>query len=237
MAASSFSKPVIGHAAKLLNCIAVHRPEDGKKKGNGKVKLISPTCLKGIGTKFIEDASKFQKGLGQIMITNVMYTVEKIVDDETITVKESKDENVAMNKEFDYFLIPKIDNSDLFREAYNRLNDDGCICIFPEGTSHDRSEFIKLKAGIALMTLGAMSEGKCKPVRIVPVGLNYFNRDQMRSEVIIEFGKAFEVPTEWGTEYLTNKRVATEKLLNEIENVKYFNLAYESRYSYCTKLS
>ena len=152
-------------------------------------------------------------------MTNVNYIVEKIEDDETIKIKENKEENVQLNKEFDYYLVPKIDNSDLFKEAYQRLGDDGCICIFPEGTSHDRTEFLKLKAGIALMTLGAMSEKKSKPVKIVPVGLNYFKRDQMRSEVIIEFGKAFEIPVEWGDEYLSNKRLATEKLLNEIEEV------------------
>jgi glycerol-3-phosphate O-acyltransferase/dihydroxyacetone phosphate acyltransferase len=175
--------------------------------------------LKGIGTKFTEQANSFPKGLGSIMIGNVNYIVDKIEDDVTIKIKENKEENVQLDKEFEYFLIPKIDNSDLFKEAYQRLGDDGCICIFPEGTSHDRTEFLKLKAGIALMTLGAMSENKCKPVKIVPVGLNYFNRDQMRSEVIVEFGKAFEIPSEWGVEYSTNKRQATERLLNEIEEV------------------
>jgi glycerol-3-phosphate O-acyltransferase/dihydroxyacetone phosphate acyltransferase len=228
MAASSFTKPVIGQLAKVLNSIAVNRPEDGKKKGKGKVKLISPTCLKGVGTKFTEESKAFPRGLASIMVTNVNYIIDNVVDDETITIKENKEEIVELNKEFDYFLIPKIDNSVLFKEAYNRLGEDGCICIFPEGTSHDRTEFLKLKAGIALMTLGAMSENKCKPVNIVPVGLNYFNRDQMRSEVIIEFGKPFEIPSEWATEYLINKRHATEKLLNEIENVLYINPAYES---------
>jgi len=68
------------------------------------------------------------------------------------------------------------------------------------------------------MALGAMSEFNTKNVKIVPVGLNYFNREQFRSEVIIEFGKPFEVPTEWGKLFKTNKREATEKLLIEIES-------------------
>ena len=67
------------------------------------------------------------------------------------------------------------------------------------------------------MTLGAMSETKCKPVRIVPVGLNYYKREEFRSEVVIEFGKPFEVPSEWAEEYKVNKRDSTEKLLKEIE--------------------
>jgi len=70
------------------------------------------------------------------------------------------------------------------------------------------------------MALGSMSEGKCSSVRILPVGLNYFKREEFRSEVNIEFGKAFEIPKEWAELYRTNKREATEKLLNEIEHVK-----------------
>jgi glycerol-3-phosphate O-acyltransferase/dihydroxyacetone phosphate acyltransferase len=220
MAASSFTKPIIGQCAKALNCIPVHRPEDHKKKGNGKVKFISPTEVKGIATNFVEDAKGFNKGVASILIGNQTFIVEKIIDSETIAIKQHLDDlSEFHDKEFDYFWIPKIDNSELFKEAYQRLADNGCICIFPEGTSHDRSDFIKLKAGIALMTLGAMSEKKCQNVNIVPVGLNYFKREQFRSEVVIEFGKAFEVPTEWANEYLVNKRDATEKLLKEIESV------------------
>lgn len=111
-----------------------------------------------------------------------------------------------------------MDNSILFKEAYQVLGNDGCICIFPEGTSHDRPDFIKLKAGIAFMSLGAMAEHNCKNVRIVPVGLNYFKREQFRSEVTIEFGQPFEVPSKWAEEFKTNKRDVTEKLLKEVES-------------------
>jgi len=125
-------------------------------------------------------------------------------------------------KLFEFFYIPKIDNSFLFKDAYRRLSENGSICIFPEGTSHDRTNFLKLKAGIALMALGAMAEGKSKNIKILPVGLNYFKREEFRSIVNIEFGKAFEIPMEWADLYKTNKREATEKLLNEIEFVIFF---------------
>jgi glycerol-3-phosphate O-acyltransferase/dihydroxyacetone phosphate acyltransferase len=71
------------------------------------------------------------------------------------------------------------------------------------------------------MALGAMSDYNTENVKIVPVGLNYFNRHRFRSEVIIEFGKAFEVPRSWADEFKINKKEATEKLLNEIESVTY----------------
>jgi glycerol-3-phosphate O-acyltransferase/dihydroxyacetone phosphate acyltransferase len=219
MAASSYSKPVVGQLAKGLKVIPVARPEDSKKKGSGKVRFESSTHVKGNGTKFIEEVNAlFKSGISGIVVKSKTFIVDKIIDNETLLLKENKEESGAvLDGELDYFFLPKIDNSTLFKEAYRRLEDDGCICIFPEGTSHDRTEFIKLKAGIALMTLGAMSEAKCKPVRIVPVGLNYYKREEFRSEVVIEFGKPFEVPSEWAEEYKVNKRESTEKLLKEIE--------------------
>lgn len=162
-----------------------------------------------------------QSGLS-ILISNVILTVDKILSEDTIKIKanaEAKPLLDSKEKLYDFFYIPKIDNSDLFKDAYRRLSENGVICIFPEGTSHDRTDFLKLKAGIALMSLGAMSEGKCANVRILPVGLNYFKREEFRSEVNIEFGKAFEIPKEWSDLYKTNKREATEKLLVEIEHV------------------
>lgn len=62
-----------------------------------------------------------------------------------------------------------------------------------------------------------MSEYNTKSVKIVHVGLNYFNRDQFRSEVIVEFSKPYEVPIELAEMYKTDKKKATEILLSEIE--------------------
>src|SRR5690349_21598106 len=122
----------------------------------------------------------FKTGVAGIVVKNKTYTINKIIDNENLTVKENPEEVAGeiLKGEHDFFYIPKIDNSTLFKEVYSRLADDGCICIFPEGTSHDRTDFIKLKAGVALMALGALADGKCENVNILPVGLNYFNRDK-----------------------------------------------------------
>lgn len=224
MAASSFTKPIVGHCAKALKSIPVYRPEDYKKKGVGKLKFISSTEIKGTGTTFLDDFTNlFKTGISGLLITNKTFIIDKVIDNETLFVKEILNEEspLNLNKEYEYFFAPKIDNSTLFKSAYSRLSENGCICIFPEGTSHDRTDFLKLKAGIALMTLGAMSENNCKPVKICPVGLNYFKRDEFRSEVVIEFGIPFEVPQEWANDYKLNKKTATEKLLIEIESVNY----------------
>ena len=63
-----------------------------------------------------------------------------------------------------------------------------------------------------------MSESNSKNVKIIPVGLNYFNRDQFRSEVIVEFSKPYEIPSDLAELYKKNKRKATEILLSEIES-------------------
>jgi glycerol-3-phosphate O-acyltransferase/dihydroxyacetone phosphate acyltransferase len=62
-----------------------------------------------------------------------------------------------------------------------------------------------------------MSEYNSKNVKIIHVGLNYFNRDKFRSEVIIEFSKPYEVPKELALMYMIDKKKATEILLSEIE--------------------
>ena len=51
MAASSYSKPVVGQLAKALKVIPVHRPEDHKKLGTGKIRFESETELSVIKKK------------------------------------------------------------------------------------------------------------------------------------------------------------------------------------------
>jgi glycerol-3-phosphate O-acyltransferase/dihydroxyacetone phosphate acyltransferase len=58
----------------------------------------------------------------------------------------------------------------------------------------------------------------CK-VKIVPVGLSYFNAHRFRSRVVVEFGQSFDVPSEY-VEMFTQKgeakREAVGKLLDLI---------------------
>ena len=65
--------------------------------------------------------------------------------------------------------------------------------IFPEGGSHDRLELLPLKAGICIMALGAMEKYNA-PVTIVPCGFNYYNPQNFRSKVIMEFGPPYKIP-------------------------------------------
>lgn len=231
MAASSFKKSVIGTFARLINAIPVKRPEDDKKKGKGKLCFISERRIKGSeevfeGTSlesYLSYSVMIINDSNQFRICRISHIIDRFtfeIEEPSIKEKDGFQFQAKDNKEilFDFYLLPKIDNSYLFKEAFEILKKNGCICIFPEGTSHDQSNLIKLKAGIAIMTLEAMAKHTSKSIKIIPVGLNYFNRDKFRSEVIVEFGKAFNVPTEWVDEYKLNKRDTTEKLLSEIES-------------------
>ena len=40
---------------------------------------------------------------------------------------------------------PKVDQTLVYNAVFERLNTGGCICIFPEGGSHDRTELLPLK--------------------------------------------------------------------------------------------
>jgi len=86
---------------------------------------------------------------------------------------------------YSYSIAPKIDQHEVFSSVWSSLDSGKCIGIFPEGGSHDRTEFLPLKAGVSIMALGCKS---AKDVKIVPVGLNYFSGHKFRSRAYIDIG-------------------------------------------------
>jgi glycerol-3-phosphate O-acyltransferase / dihydroxyacetone phosphate acyltransferase len=95
-----------------------------------------------------------------------------------------------------YKSAPKVDQKQTFGAIFNRLNSGGAVGIFPEGGSHDRTELLPLKAGVAIMALGSLAEDPDSGLKIVPCGMNYFHAHKFRSRAVIEFGTPFEVPKE-----------------------------------------
>ncbi|EER23533.1 glycerol-3-phosphate O-acyltransferase, putative [Coccidioides posadasii C735 delta SOWgp] len=114
-------------------------------------------------------------------------------------------------------VAPHIDQTQVYRAVFDTLNNGGCIGIFPEGGSHDRPDLLPLKAGVALMALGALAENPDCPVKIVPCGMNYFHAHKFRSRAVIEFGNPIEVPPELVKMYRDgHRREAVGSLLNTI---------------------
>ena len=44
-----------------------------------------------------------------------------------------------------YKTAPKVDQTKVYDAVFDRLDAGGCVCIFPEGGSHDRTELLPLK--------------------------------------------------------------------------------------------
>lgn len=84
----------------------------------------------------------------------------------------------------------------MYSSVYKKLSEGGCIGIFPEGGSHDRTDLLPLKAGVSIMALGAISANPALHLRIVPVGLSYFHPHRFRSRAVVEFGSPIEIPRE-----------------------------------------
>ena len=226
MAASSYSFPIVGYLAKKINVIPVYRPDDGKVLGKGKIKMISSHEIIGIDTKFIDQIKNnenFKLGVNSILIDNKeRCIIEKIESNSKIIIKDNEKVYETLKKDLNntehkYHLIPKMDNTTMYSVAYENLHEGHAICIFPEGTSHDRSNFLTLKAGVALMALGAMANHGTKHIKILSCGLTYSKREQFLSEVVLRFGKPFEVPDEWGEMFKNNKHKSIDKILKEIE--------------------
>lgn len=105
-----------------------------------------------------------------------------------------------------YKLAPHIDQTMVYQAVFDRLKAGGCVGIFPEGGSHDRTELLPLKAGVAIMALGTLADAPDCGLKVVPVGMNYFHAHKFRSRAVVEFGPPFEIPTKFVDMYRNNQR-------------------------------
>ncbi|KAL9027763.1 MAG: hypothetical protein Q9196_003757 [Gyalolechia fulgens] len=116
-----------------------------------------------------------------------------------------------------YKTAPKVDQTEVYNAVFDRLNAGGCIGIFPEGGSHDRTELLPLKAGVAIMALGSLAADPESGLKIIPCGMNYFHAHKFRSRAVVEFGSPVEVPKELVDLYKSGeRREATKQLLETV---------------------
>ncbi|CAK7273567.1 Glycerol-3-phosphate/dihydroxyacetone phosphate acyltransferase [Sporothrix epigloea] len=116
-------------------------------------------------------------------------------------------------------LAPHIDQTKVYHAVFNRLRNGGCVGIFPEGGSHDRTGLLPLKAGVAIMALGTLAESPDCGLQIVPVGMNYFHAHKFRSRAVVEFGPPLKIPAELVAMYKAGqRRDAVAQLLDTVHN-------------------
>ncbi|KAF9536928.1 hypothetical protein EC957_009350 [Mortierella hygrophila] len=225
-AKKSMDRRWIGAGARSMNSIPVERPQDLAKAGSGTIKLQDrygdPLRIIGLGTKFtkellVGDQISLPKDVG------ISAVVEIISDTELIVKKEFKDlkalELLTNPEGSKYKCLPHMDQSNVYKTVFERLNAGHCVGIFPEGGSHDRAEMLPLKAGVTIMALGALAANPSLDLKIVTCGLNYFHPHRFRSRAVVEFGEPITVPPELVEMYKRGgpeKREACGKLLDTI---------------------
>ncbi len=79
-------------------------------------------------------------------------------------------------------------NDQVFDEVAAWLRAGGNILIFPEGTSHNEPHLVDLKSGAARMLLRAMETGPANDLTVQPVTLEFDDREEARSRVLIQYG-------------------------------------------------
>ncbi|CAG8703890.1 16733_t:CDS:2 [Acaulospora morrowiae] len=125
---------------------------------------------------------------------------------------------------FTYTHLPP--HSEVYSAVYNHFSQSQSVCIYPEGISHDSEHMMTLKYGCAVMSLGYLASkepdalGRPRKLKLVPCGLNFFNRHRFRSRVFIEVGQTIEINEELIEMYRAgkdSKRQACKELLNIIQ--------------------
>ncbi|KAI6036613.1 hypothetical protein BKA83DRAFT_670255 [Pisolithus microcarpus] len=203
-AAKSMKRKAVGFFARQMDSIPVARAVDEAKPGTGSVYLSpdDPCLVLGEGTRFKSEFSpKMQIMLPKSMNSAVAEVLTVISDTELRLKKEFGSETGKETARVREKLAEAGDRKG--QRVYQRLKEGGCIGIFPEGGSHDRTDLLPLKAGF----------------KIVPVGLYYFHAHRFRSRAVVEFGSALDVPEEFVEMFKqggSSKREAVAKLLDLI---------------------
>lgn len=94
------------------------------------------------------------------------------------------------------------------------------ITIFPEGKSHSEPQLAELKTGCARIALDAFSKGA--PVRIVPIGITYAEKNRFKSLVHVEVGAALDVAsfaTAEGAKDTEAVRKLTDAIASALEGI------------------
>ncbi|KAH3685769.1 hypothetical protein WICPIJ_003259 [Wickerhamomyces pijperi] len=230
IAASSLKISGISQLARLALSIPVKRAQDNLKVATGTIELDATNPLKiiGHGTKFTQEA--MVKGLLGLPQSQGNVEVSQIINDEELLIRKEFKPKAAkiLSQPTSFKLADKIDQHEVYEKVYAHLRHGQCIGIFPEGGSHDRTDLLPLKAGVAIMALGAMAhnndnlaegEDYCD-VKIVPCGMNYFHAHKFRSRAVIEFGQPITIPKELVAKYKNPEtaKAAVSELLEIVED-------------------
>ncbi|KAI4803539.1 hypothetical protein E4T44_10115 [Aureobasidium sp. EXF-8845] len=216
VAEKSMKEPYIGAMAGKMGSLPVTRAMDHVKPGQGYIYLPDPeddpTLIRGMGTNFLN--GQYMHGGSIIMpkrpgskAAPESQYIEEILGPREFRLREafrtedailqltgqSKAPDGSKVKGTKFKIAPHIDQNRMFDAVYRELSKGACVGIFPEGGSHDRSDLLPLKAGVAIMALGCLARDPDCGLTIIPAGMNYFHAHKFRSRAVIEFGNPIDV--------------------------------------------
>lgn len=231
MAEASWKRRIIGDIAWALDVVPVKRAQDYCHKGTGKI-AIAPienkadlkvggiVTVTGTGTLFSNEIKVGDK----IRPPGTMRTMKVVnVNSDTLLHVDASDAALIDNilqESVSFDVLPHMDHKVVFGKVLEKLASGCAIGIFPEGGSHDRTDLLPLKIGVALIAYLAL-ENDGLNIPIVPVGLNYFQRQKFRGRVVVEYGRPIFIEPATLSSFQAGgaeKRRVCSELLERIED-------------------
>jgi glycerol-3-phosphate O-acyltransferase / dihydroxyacetone phosphate acyltransferase len=197
MAEASWKRRVIGDLAWALDVVPVKRPQDYHHAGTGTISLkaVEPHESQTSSCTFIGNNTIFTKQIqkgDKIRFDGTSITLQVIAVDSDTSLRVSSNDLKTIGQvsiqSMTFDILPKIDHKKVFGKVLEKLASGGAIGIFPEGGSHDRTDLLPLKVGVAIIAYSALEKDGLN-VPIVPVGLNYFQRKRFRGRAVVEYGR------------------------------------------------
>lgn len=249
IAEKSWKRRIIGDLAWAMGAVPVKRAQDSAKIGSGSISIVQqPESLPhtdeashyaegsgedkkkkqllnannfsvvGTNTKFLSEIAIGDKIRCHDHNNSVALKIVEICSDKSMIIESSISDLSPSFTTFD--IMQRIDQTTVYASVLSKLLGGGTIGIFPEGGSHDRTDLLPLKAGIALIAYSAMEKHGLN-VPIVPVGLNYFRGHRFRGRVIIEFGKPTFIDPKTMVDYQKggdDRRRVCNEVLNRVSD-------------------
>lgn len=186
IAEKSMRRKFIGTLAGAAGAVKVGRALDSTRAGTGKIYLPDPSndplLIRGVDTHFEKEC---QVG-GLLVLPSVNGTaanaeISEVHGNDEIKLKKEFKGEVAIGQltgkaeengvahgesgtaekgtKFEgttYKTAPKVDQSKVYDAVFERLQAGGCVGIFPEGGSHDRTELLPLKGMLLILATASI---------------------------------------------------------------------------------
>uniref|UniRef100_A0A7S1VRT6 Phospholipid/glycerol acyltransferase domain-containing protein n=1 Tax=Grammatophora oceanica TaxID=210454 RepID=A0A7S1VRT6_9STRA len=175
--------------------------------------------VSGVGTQFTQ-----QLKIGDKIRppgTAIALKMAKLVSDTEVVVDATDAGALELPVEpvaFD--ILPKVDQKVVYEKVLDKLASGGTIGIFPEGGSHDRTDLLPLKVGIALIAYNALEKDGIN-IPIIPIGLNYFQGHKFRARAVVEYGRPIYIDPKTLPDFVKGggqRRHVCNELLARIED-------------------